>query len=118
MRYRRHSNSPAGLIFVVIFSICWTAIAAQSGFFPMIVIGLAFVGFSIYNLVKYFVDKKGRGDEGGSTSYTTYDRSFGENGGTYSASSNNYCPYCGAPTERDHDYCTNCGKKLRDGKSQ
>lgn len=109
---------------VALFGVLWTIIAASSGGGLFALFGVIFVAIAVVQVVYNFKNATGKNryssfditDENeepdpfnerfGNNSYAQDDRY------SYTESSQNYCPYCGAKTKEDFEFCTNCGKKL------
>ena len=108
-------------IFVGLFGIVWTVVAAGTGVAFMPIFGIIFVIIAIVQAVYHFSNatKKNR--------YSTYDITdhneepdpLNDRFGTANArvsntttEKSNFCPYCGTKAEEDYAYCNNCGKKL------
>lgn len=109
-----------GGIFAIIFSIGWTVIAVSMGapiIFP--IFGLCFVALATTTTIYNFKNAKGKNRYSSfdivdsreepdplNEKYSVKDRSD-EGGRT------NFCPYCGTPVKDDHNFCENCGAKLK-----
>lgn len=118
-------------IFVGLFGIAWTAIAASMGAGFMAIFGVIFVIIAIVQAVYQFKNatSKNRYSEFDITdSHEEPDPLNERFGGAWqdpaplrdppphdahpSAQGGLYCPYCGAPVELNFAFCNKCGKKL------
>ncbi len=99
-----------GGIFMVLFGIVWTVMAARTST-EMMIFGALWTSFAaltaIYN-IKNAVSKK-RYSEYDVTDENEEPDPINERLGETDA---NFCPYCGTPVEDDYEFCHNCGKKL------
>lgn len=111
-----------GAVCAAIFGVFWCIIAASMGAFFMLPFGFIFIAIAIYNAVYNYKNATGQ------NRYSEFDivdeneeedplnarygekRETGANQ-TYTGGKN-FCPYCGAKAEKDHQFCGNCGKKL------
>lgn len=113
-------------IFVALFGVVWTVIAASMGGGLFALFGIFFVGAAIASTVYNFKNATGK------NRYSAYDitdgneepdpfnERFGNAGNSDFSDWNGadkkeavkYCPYCGSKAEKTYEYCSNCGKKL------
>ncbi len=106
-------------IFVGLFGVFWTVLAASNGGGVFAVFGLIFIGIAVVQAVYNFKNATGK------NRYSQYDITDGdeepdplnERFGAYSYKPKNdvdckFCPYCGNPVSSDFEFCNNCGKKL------
>lgn len=106
-------------IFVGLFGVLWTIIAASNGGGIFALFGLIFVGIAVVQAVYNFKNATSK------NRYSQYDITdnyeepdpLNERFGGYSQPQQNnveskFCPYCGKPVSIDFEYCNNCGKKL------
>ena len=114
MRNRKPEKGPLFMsigvaVFVLIFAIFWTVMAARLAPF-MAIFGIFFVGFAIAQIVITINHASGK------DSHTSFD-SPNEQENRYAKPQSNpesptYCPSCGAKVEADFVYCSECGRKL------
>lgn len=116
-------------IFVGLFGIFWTVVAASIGGGFMAFFGVIFVIIAIVQAVYHFKNATSK------NRYSTFDITdsseetdpFNERFGntkqqtsspssfTSSSSTDSlFCPYCGAPVDIQFTFCNKCGKKLPD----
>ncbi len=119
-------------IFVALFGVIWTILAASMGGGLFALFGVIFIGYAIVQAIYNFKNATGK------NRYSSFDITEGNeesdplneyfgNNSYYSSSSSNstssqqphqssgdskYCPYCGTKVEGDYLYCNQCGKKL------
>ena len=118
MRNRRPEKGPlfmsiATSIFVLIFAIVWTAIAAHAAPF-MAFFGIFFIGFAIARIVMTVNHATGRdrrisddhSEEQVENRYAKPENTEQKN------TAQAYCPSCGAKVGVDFLYCGECGRKL------
>ena len=110
-----------GSIFAGVFGVIWTMAAVQmvAGIFALF--GVVFILFAVLQAVYQFKNATGE------NRYSEFD--ITEDGEepdplekrmappSSPAEENKepgggFCPYCGAPAEKDYDFCRRCGKKL------
>ena len=110
-----------GSIFAGVFGVIWTMAAVQmgAGIFALFVV--VFILFAVLQAVYQFKNATGE------NRYSEFD--ITEDGEepdplekrmappSAPAEENKepgggFCPYCGAPAEKDYDFCRRCGKKL------
>ena len=122
----------AGSAFAVCFGIIWTAIAFSSGapfFFPLF--GICFIGLAAAQAVYNYrnatrknrysefdiVDENEEPDPLNErfTSGIGRQKMIIESPAVCNKEEETavcFCPYCGAPAERDFEFCSKCGKRL------
>ncbi len=107
-------------IFMGLFGVLWTVIAASAGGGLFALFGLIFIAVAVVQAIYNFKNATGK------NRYSAFDiTDNGEEpdplnerfGARYNASpssdaDNNFCPYCGRPVADDHEFCAGCGKKL------
>ena len=110
-----------GSIFAGVFGVIWTMAAVQMGAGIFALFGVVFIVFAVLQAVYQFKNATGE------NRYSVFD--ITEDGEepdplekrmappSSPAEENkepggNFCPYCGAPAEKDYDFCHRCGKKL------
>jgi len=122
-------------IFVALFGVFWTIMAASMGGGFMAIFGLFFIAIAIMQVVYNFKNATGK------NRYSEYDitesneesdpfnerfnpdSTYWYNASASSASSTSssntsqstaskFCPYFGTKVEADYEFCNNCGKKL------
>ena len=110
-----------GSIFAGVFGVIWTMAAVQMGAGIFALFGVVFIVFAVLQAVYQFKNATGE------NRYSEFD--ITEDGEepdplekrmappSSPAEENkepggNFCPYCGAPAEKDYDFCHRCGKKL------
>lgn len=110
-----------GSIFAGVFGVIWTLAAVQMGAGIFALFGVVFIVFAVLQAVYQFKNATGE------NRYSEFD--ITEDGEepdplekrmappSSPAEENkepggNFCPYCGAPAEKDYDFCHRCGKKL------
>lgn len=108
-------------IFVGVFGLIWTAVAASAGGGVFALFGLVFVAIAVVQAIYHFKNATGRNrysafdiTENGEEPDPLNER-FGmpaEGVGKKADTDNNFCPYCGTAVEDDFEFCNNCGKKL------
>ena len=133
MKNIKPGRGPSGLNamgsrFGIVFAIFWTIAAVSMGapiFFAGF--GVIFIIMSIVQFVYHYKNATGKNrysefeitDEGEEADpLNEYVRQ--RYGDTYadgtpretSSGENRFCPYCGAKTDEDFEYCPKCGKKL------
>lgn len=106
-------------IIAVIFSIFWTVTAFSMGapiMFP--VIGVCFIVMTVVVTIYNFKNARGK------NRYSSFDIVDGDEepdplNGKYNVidksnvKNTNFCPYCGTPVKDDHNFCENCGARLK-----
>ena len=112
-------------IFMALYGVFWTVIAASMGAVIMMPFGFIFIGIAVVNALYNFKNATG---ENRYSSFDIVDHTeesdplndkFGKpqthNPETQNAASDNkeqkYCPYCGAKVGADFIFCNSCGKK-------
>lgn len=105
-------------IFVAIFGVIWTIVAASMGGGMFALFGVVFVAFAIMMVIYNFKNATGK------NRYSTFDITSAEEepdplnekfGGEKTEDpdiKSSFCPYCGNPVEEEYEYCNSCGKKL------
>ena len=117
-------------IFVALFGVFWTIMAAGMGGGFMAIFGIFFIAIAVMNVIYNFKNATGKNrySEYDITEETEEPDPFNERFNTdsdywYNYSSDNnktpsqntgskFCPYCGTKVEADYEFCNNCGKKL------
>lgn len=118
-------------IFVALFGVVWTAIAASFAPF-MAIFGIIFIAMAVVQAVYNFKNatqknrysafditedgeeedplnaRFGDRDADTETGFDIREASSGEN----TAGGRRFCPYCGTEAAPDFVFCNNCGKKL------
>lgn len=103
-----------------VFGVIWTMAAVQMGAGIFALFGVVFIVFAVLQAVYQFKNATGE------NRYSVFDiTEEGEEPDPlekrFSPSSpeeenkrpeGGFCPYCGAPAEKDYDFCRRCGKKL------
>lgn len=110
-----------GSIFAGVFGVIWTMAAVQMGAGIFALFGVVFIVFAVLQAVYQFKNATGE------NRYSVFDiTEEGEEPDPLEkrmappsspAEENkepggNFCLYCGAPAEKDYDFCHRCGKKL------
>ena len=107
-------------IFVGLFGVVWTIVAAGMGGGLFALFGIVFVAVAVVQAIYNF------GNATGKHRYSAFDITdsgeepdpLNEQFGDLRLStqkktdSSKFCPYCGTPVAGDFEYCNNCGKKL------
>ncbi len=105
-------------IFVAIFGVIWTVVAASMGGGLFALFGVVFVGFAITMVVYNFKNATSK------NRYSAFDitsgeeepdplnEKYGEIKSDASDTDSSFCPYCGNPVEDEYEYCNRCGKKI------
>ena len=105
-------------IFVAIFGVIWTVVAASMGGGLFALFGVVFVGFAITMVVYNFKNATSK------NRYSAFDitsgeeepdplnEKYGEIKSDASDIDSSFCPYCGNPVEDEYEYCNRCGKKI------
>ena len=110
-----------GSIFAGVFGVIWTMAAVQMGAGIFALFGVVFILFAVLQAVYQFKNATGE------NRYSEFD--ITEDGEkpdplekrmappSSPAEENKepgggFCPYCGAPAEKDYGFCRRCGKKL------
>lgn len=125
-------------IFMALFGVFWTIIAASMGGGFMVPFGLIFIAIAVVQVIYNFKNATGKNrysafditdgneepdplNQRYGQSYNQYD--YNQYGYTqkdgydaYGRPEENtdsaFCPYCGTPVEGDFEFCHKCGKKL------
>lgn len=108
-------------VFVGLFGVVWTVVAASGGAGPFALFGIIFVAIAVIQAIYNFKNATGK------NRYSSFDitddneepdpwnERFG-NSHSYTQinddSDSKFCPYCGTAVQNDYEYCNNCGKKL------
>lgn len=119
-------------IFMALFGLIWTILAASMGAGAFALFGVIFIlmaiviaifsfknatnknRYSLFDITENSEEPDPLNERFGNSSYynNTYNNmSFDANTGTNSNSSR-FCPYCGTPAASDFEFCNSCGKKL------
>ncbi len=105
-------------LFVGVFGIIWTVIAAGMGGGAFALFGVVFILVAVVQAIYHFKNATGK------NRYSAYDitdgaeepdplnQRFGERPEPATDEDSAFCPYCGTPAEGDYLYCHKCGKKL------
>lgn len=105
-------------IFVAIFGVIWTVIAATMGGGIFAIFGVVFVGFAITMVIYNFKNATSK------NRYSAFDITSGEEepdplnerlGGDMTEDveiDSSFCPYCGNAVKEEYEFCNRCGKKL------
>ncbi len=110
-------------IFVALFGIIWTIVAASAGGGIFALFGLVFIAIAIVQAVYNFKNATSK------NRYSAFDitedneevdplnERFGNqfSPSTHPAATgadNAFCPYCGNPVADEYEYCNKCGRKL------
>lgn len=108
-------------IFVALFGVLWTVVAAVNGGGIFALFGLIFVAIAVIQVIYNFKNATGK------NRYSQYDITedneepdpFNERFDGYTEfperrcrGNNKFCPYCGTELGGDFEFCNNCGKKL------
>lgn len=101
--------SGIGAAAAAIIGIIWMATAWSMGapiFFDMF--GLIFIAVAVVNAVYNFKNATG------SKRYSAFDivDEHEEEDPLNERLGSRFCPYCGAPAEKEFEFCNKCGKKL------
>ena len=128
MKSIKPGRAPSKLGFIAgicaaVFGIVWILIAwnMQSGL--MVLFGIVFVGFAIalaivnyrnaHNENRYSLyDITGEGEEPDPLNERIKPASQAQPQDPAPSATRAYCPYCGAKTAPDHNFCQSCGKRL------
>lgn len=108
-------------IAAVAFGIFWTAMAVAGGVGIMAPFGIIFIIIAVVNVIYNYKNATGK------NRYSQFDITdeneepdpLNERFGGYARTERTeprdgdaFCPYCGAATQRDFEFCPKCGKKL------
>lgn len=105
-------------IFVAIFGVIWTVIAATMGGGIFAIFGVVFVGFAITMVIYNFKNATSK------NRYSAFDITSGEEepdplnerlGDDMTEDvdiDSSFCPYCGNTVKEEYEFCNRCGKKL------
>lgn len=113
-------------VFVALFGVFWTFLAASGGAFFMVPFGLIFIGLAIFQAVYNFKNATG---ENRYSSFDIVDETeeidplnarFGARKSSDFQSlekpdmdeESEFCPYCGVKVSKEFEFCHKCGKKL------
>ena len=101
-------------IFVLVFAVFWTVLAAQGAGF-MAIFGVFFIVIAIFRIIMLYRHATGKDQKDASTFRTAEEQPFdrfdlGETAQETKATA--YCPSCGAKVEKEDRYCHDCGRKL------
>jgi len=104
-------------IFVLVFAVFWTILAASGAGF-MAIFGVFFIVIAIVRMVMLWRHATGRDRKdfsvsGNEEEFDRFDRGTETPKGTRSNSDSAYCPYCGAKVGADFTFCGGCGRKLK-----
>jgi len=108
-------------IFMILFGIFWTAMAAQAGGIVAL-FGVIWTCIAVANTVYNFKNATGKNRYSsydivdGSEEPDPFNQHFGEPQDELieelPSGENRYCPYCGAAVDGDFRYCPKCGREL------
>ncbi len=105
-------------LFMGVFGIIWTVIAAGMGGGIFALFGVVFILVAVVQAIYHFKNATGK------NRYSAYDitdgaeepdplnQRFGGQPEPAAEEDSAFCPYCGTPVEGDYLYCNKCGKKL------
>ncbi len=115
-------------IFMILFGVFWTVLAAGMGAGIMVPFGLIFIGVAVAQVIYNFKNATGK------NRYSAFDiteeneepdpfnQRFGQQYNydsqydAYNAPEGDrdseFCPYCGNAVDNDFEYCNKCGRKL------
>lgn len=128
-------------IFMALFGVFWTIIAASMGGGFMVPFGLIFIAIAVVQVIYNFKNATGKnrysafditdGNEepdplnqrygqsydsydqnGYGAPYDNYNQSYDAYGRPEEDTESAFCPYCGNPVDGDYEFCNKCGKKL------
>lgn len=126
-------------IFIALFGVFWTLVAASMGAGIMVPFGLIFIGIAVVSVIYNFKNATSKnryssfditdGNEEPDPlnqrygQQYNYDQQYGYNQLDYGQKYDAYgrpeedvdsafCPYCGNPVDGDFEFCNKCGKKL------
>ncbi len=117
-------------IFVALFGVFWTIMAASMGGGFMAIFGIFFIATAVMNVVYNFKNATGKNryseyditedteepdpfnERFNTDSNYWYDYSSDNNQASTQGKASKFCPYCGTKVETDYEFCNNCGKKL------
>ena len=118
MRNRKPEKGPLFMsigvaVFVLIFAIFWTVMAARLAPF-MAIFGIFFVGFAIAQIVMTINHASGKDRHSSFDSPNQQENRYAKPQDPSNAknTAQAYCPSCGAKVEADFVYCSECGRKL------
>lgn len=108
-------------IFVGLFGVVWTILAASMGGGIFALFGIIFIAVAVVQAIYNFKNATDK------NRYSAFDITDGSEepdplnerfGNTQSGAQKNddtdnkFCPYCGTPVAEDFEFCNKCGKKL------
>ena len=117
-------------IFVALFGVFWTIMAAGMGGGFMAIFGIFFIAIAVMNVIYNFKNATGKNryseyditeeteepdpfnERFNTNSNYWYDYSSDNNQNTTQNTASKFCPYCGTKVETAYEFCNNCGKKL------
>lgn len=104
-------------IFVLVFAVFWTALAASGAGF-MAIFGVFFIVIAIARMVMIWhhaagKDRKNFSVSGNEEQFDRFDRRTESQEEPRSTTPSAYCPYCGAKVGADFTFCGECGRKLK-----
>ena len=101
-------------IFVGLFGVVWTVLAASEGGGVFVLFGIVFIAVAVTQAIYNFKNATGK------NRYSAYDITdeneepdpLNHRFGDKHDDENKFCPYCGTSIEDDFEFCNKCGKKL------
>lgn len=104
-------------IFVLVFAVFWTTLAASGAGF-MAIFGVFFIVIAVARMVMLWrhamgKDRKDFSASHGEEQFDRFDRGTDSQEEPRSTTSSAYCPYCGAKVGADFTFCGECGRKLK-----
>lgn len=109
-------------IFVGLFGVIWTVLAAGMGGGLFALFGVIFIAIAVVQAIYNFKNATGENrysafditddDEEPDPLNQRYGHHSAENKKSGGTGGSVYCPYCGAKVEGDFTFCNKCGKKL------
>lgn len=108
-------------IFMALFGVLWTVIAASSGGGLFALFGVIFIAIAVVQAIYNFKNATSK------NRYSSFDitehheepdplnQRFGDYDNDISSADDgesNFCPYCGTKVQDGFNYCNKCGKRL------
>ena len=97
-------------IFGTVFAVFWCIMAAAMGAWFMLIFGIPFVGMMVYRL--YVCIQLTKEEKPSKKEAEPWERPAPPTTYTQPRTGGNFCPYCGAPTQEDFEFCSRCGRRL------